>query len=79
MSHVISSKRSSSSSGGVNLRSRHHQQCWQLMQQVPMCAPMLNHPARTLLLAHRFDGAVKLKAICIIGGGGGTAPNKMRA
>jgi hypothetical protein len=27
----------------------------------------------------RFDGAVKLKAICIIGGSGGTAPNKMRA
>eukprot|EP00775_Hariotina_reticulata_P003144 gene3144-3421_t len=47
----------------------------------PTEQPLKSDPDDPELLLHiPFDGAVKLKAICIIGGGPpGTAPNKMRA
>lgn len=49
------------------------------------CAQTAGHPRlamRPLPPARpprSFDGAVKLKAICVIGGSGGSAPSKMRA
>ncbi|WIA37737.1 hypothetical protein OEZ86_014615 [Tetradesmus obliquus] len=42
--------------------------------------PLRSDPDDAELLLHiPFDGAVKLKAICVIGGSGGSAPSKMRA
>ncbi|KAF8058416.1 PITH domain-containing protein 1 [Scenedesmus sp. PABB004] len=46
----------------------------------PPAVPLRSDPDDCELLLHiPFDGAAKLKAICIIGGAGGAAPSRMRA
>lgn len=45
----------------------------------PPPGPLLSDEDDAELLLHiPFDGAVKLKAVCVIGGPGGRAPTKMR-
>lgn len=45
----------------------------------PPPGPLLSDSDDAELLLHiPFDGAVKLKAVCVIGGPGGRAPTKMR-
>ncbi|KAI8468825.1 MAG: galactose-binding domain-like protein [Monoraphidium minutum] len=51
---------------------------WEQRASAP-AAPLRSDPDDSeLLLTIPFDGAVKLKALCVIGGGEGRAPNKMR-
>ncbi|KIZ03840.1 hypothetical protein MNEG_4118 [Monoraphidium neglectum] len=51
---------------------------WEARTQ-PVAQPLRSDPDdEELLLTVPFDGAVKLKAVCVIGGGEGRAPAKMR-